>query len=329
MGKTFQALTTYQDEQDFYKIEIREKSINELPDGDLIVRVQYSSLNYKDALSATGTKGITQKYPHTPGIDAAGIVADSSDKNFPEGTRVIVSGYDLGVNTSGGFGQYIKVPNNWVVKCPDNLSTKEAMMIGTAGLTAAFSADAILNHIPLNEAEVIVSGATGGIGSIAVNLLSLLGAKVSALTGKSDVDNYLFDLGATQIIQRDKYINETNQPLSKGVFHAAVDVAGGATLSSILACIRYQGVVTCCGNVGGAEFETSVYPFILRGNSLIGIDTAEKPLHYKEKIWNRFSREWKLTGLDAICNEVNLNSLVDEIKKILEGQMLGRVIVKM
>ncbi len=329
MGKTFQALTCFQDEENCYKIEIREKSIDDLLEGDLIVRVEYSSLNYKDALSASGAKGITRTYPHTPGIDAAGIVVDSSDINFPEGTQVIVSGYDLGVNTCGGFGQYIKVPNSWVIKCPDNLSTKEAMMIGTAGLTAGFSVDAILNHISLNEAEVVVSGATGGVGSISVNLMNLLGAKVSAVTGKSDVDNYLFDLGATQIIQRDKFIKETNQPLSKGVFRAAVDVAGGPTLSSILACMRYEGIVTCCGNVGGAEFATSVFPFILRGNSLIGIDTAEKSLHYKEKIWNRFSTEWKLTGLDAVCNEVNLNSLEAEIKKILKGQMLGRVIVKL
>lgn len=327
--KKFQALTTILGKDGVFRNEVRQKLIGDLPDGDLTIRVEYSSLNYKDALSATGVKGITRNYPHTPGIDAAGVIEDSSDDGFPVGTTVIVTGYDLGMNTSGGFGEYIRVPSKWVVKCPEALTTREAMMIGTAGLTAGFSVEAINEKFAIDGLKVVVSGATGGVGSLAVKILNLLGCKVTAITGKSNVDNYLSDLGASEIIQRDEFLNRTRQPLNKRLFDAAVDVVGGSMLSCIIASMHYNGVVTCCGNVGSPKLETTVFPFILRGNSLIGIDSAEKSIGLKEKIWNHFATDWKLQGMNFICREVKLDGLMMEIEKILQGHLQGRVLVKL
>ena len=239
-----------------------------------------------------------------------------------------MTGFDLGMNTSGGFAEYIRVPSSWAVKCPESLSTKESMMIGTAGLTAGLCLEEIEKHKSLKNLEVIVSGSTGGVGSIAIKLLSLLDAKVTAITGKKNEYKFLYDLGSSKIIQRKELIESTRLPLSKGLYDAAVDVAGGNILTNIIASMKYNGTITACGNVAGPKFETTVFPFILRGNRLIGIDSATCSIPLREKIWNNFSTKWRLKNLDNICKITDLNNLDNEIEKILSGKQIGRVVVK-
>ena len=328
MNKIFQTLVTSLNDDGTYSNNIIEKSVDDLPDGEILIKVEYSSLNYKDALSATGKKGVTRLYPHTPGIDAAGIVEESSSRFFPIGTPVIVTGHDLGMNTSGGFGNYIRVPSKWVAKCPSSLSTKEAMMIGTAGLTAGLSIEVINEKFSMPDLEIVVTGATGGVGSVAVKILSSLGAHVTAITGKVDAFNYLKDLGASEIILRDDFLNSTQLPLNKGLYTAAIDVVGGKILSALLASMKYRGIITACGNVGGPNFETTVFPFILRNNSLIGIDSAETTVSQKEIIWNKFANGWKIPDLESFCKTVTLNDLIPEINKIIKGNLTGRVVVQ-
>ena len=329
MKKKFKAFITYQNQNGDFENKVTQKSISDLPEGDLLIRVEYSSLNYKDALSSSGAKGVTKFYPHTPGIDAAGIIIKSNNNRFKTNDRVIVTGFDLGMNTSGGFAEYIQVPNSWAVKCPDSLSTKDAMILGTAGLTAGLCIEEIENHVTINNLKVIVSGSTGGVGSIAVKLLSSLGAKVTAITGKKNSDQYLYNLGSSKIIQRKNFLNSTHLPLSKGIYNAAVDAVGGNILSAILASMQYNGIITACGNVAGANFSTTVFPFILRKNHLIGIDSATCPISIREKIWNKFSTSWNLKNLDQIYKVIDLDFLEKEIKKILSGKQVGRIIVRL
>ena len=329
MSSNFKALRTIETSNGTFESEICERNIDDLPNGDVLIRVEYSSLNYKDALSANGNKGVTKNYPHTPGIDAAGIVEESSDKNFPVGTSVVVTGFDLGMNTSGGFSEYIRVPSHWVVNCPDNLSTKKAMVLGTAGLTAGLCTLSILNKVLPEKSNIIVSGATGGVGSIGVHLLSSLNANVTAITSKTDEIEYLKKLGATSIIKKNEFQNSTKAPLSRGMYDAAIDVVGGNILSSIISSMRYNGIITICGNVSNHKFQTSVFPFILRANSLIGIDSANCSIEKRKVIWNKFASEWKLNKLDLISKTVSLNDLPHEIQKIINGKQIGRVLVKL
>jgi len=328
MSENFRAIVVKKN-HDQFDIDINERMISDLPDGELLVRVEYSSLNYKDALSASGARGVTKNYPHTPGIDAAGVVEESNEKDFPIGSSVIVTGFDLGMNTSGGFSEYIRIPSQWAIQCPDGLSTKESMMLGTAGLTAGLAVDSIKNTFDIKDAKVVVSGATGGVGSIGVNLLSHLGAKVTAITGKIDEKRFLKKLGATEIIERDHFIKATKLPLNKGVYNAALDVVGGSMLSSILSSMYQNGIITVCGNVGGPKFETTVFPFILRGNSLVGIDSANSPIDKRKMIWKHFSSDWKLDGLEKYSKIVDLENLIPEIKNILAGKQTGRIILKL
>ena len=329
LKKTFKAFETYQNQNGDFESRISQKSFSDLPEGDLLVKVEYSSLNYKDALSSSGARGVTKFYPHTPGIDAAGIVIKSNNNHFKSNDRVIVTGFDLGMNTNGGFSEYIQIPSSWVVRCPDSLSTKESMMLGTAGLTAGLCIEEIDNHTPINNLKVIVSGSTGGVGSIVVKLLSLMGAEVTAITGKKNSNQYLYDLGSSKIIHRKKFVDSVRLPLSNGVYHAAVDTVGGNMLPAMLASMQYNGIITACGNVAGANFTTSVFPFILRKNRLIGIDSATCSMKIREQIWNRFSTFWRLKNLDQICKVINLNSLDKEIKKMLCGEQVGRIVVRL
>ena len=328
MPENFRAIVVKKN-HDQFDIDINERMISDLPDGELLVRVEYSSLNYKDALSASGARGVTKNYPHTPGIDAAGVVEKSNEKDFPIGSSVIVTGFDLGMDTSGGFSEYIRIPSQWAIQCPDGLSTKESMMLGTAGLTAGLAVDSIKNTCDIKHAKVVVSGATGGVGSIGVNLLSHLGAEVTAISGKIDEKRFLKKLGATEIIERNHFIKATKLPLNKGMYNAALDVVGGSMLSSILSSMYQNGIITVCGNVGGPKFETTVFPFILRGNSLVGIDSANSPIDKRKMIWKHFSSDWKLDGLEKYSKIVDLENLIPEIKNILAGKQTGRIILKL
>tara|TARA_B110000003_G_C16652728_1_gene534930 strand:+ start:5101 stop:6168 length:1068 start_codon:yes stop_codon:yes gene_type:complete len=329
MPKVFKALSTSIDKNGNYINEVVEKSINDLPKHNTLIKVEYSSLNYKDALSATGVPGITKSYPHTPGIDAAGVIEESSNNSYPKGTKVIITGFDLGMNTAGGFGQYIKVPEDWIVKCPQNLSTKEAMIIGTAGLTAGLSINAITKKKVIKDSDIIISGASGGVGSIAIKILSSLGANVSAISGKKEATQFLKSLGASKIISREDFLNSTRFPLDKALYDSAIDVVGGKILSSILAKVKYGGITAICGNVAGPQFETSVFPFILRNNSLVGIDSAEASIHEKKSFWENLSMQWNIKEFDSFSKTVNLDNIIPEISKILQGKQMGRVLVKL
>ena len=328
MSSNFKAFVVREDGDGLFSNAIENKSIDDLPKGDLTIKVSFSSINYKDALSASGNKGVTKHYPHTPGIDAAGEVVESTSSEFSSGDKVIVTGYDLGMNTSGGFSEYIRVPNKWAIMLPESLSLKESMALGTGGLTAGLCINLLKNKNGITNKKAIVTGASGGVGCIAIQLLSKLGAEVTAVTGKKNSTSFLNSLGANAVITREELNEQFREPLSKGLYDIGIDVVGGKTLSGLLTCLNREGTIACCGNVGGAAFETNVFPFILRGNSLLGVDSAERKIEEKEWLWNQFSREWKIEDIDQFSRTISLNDLDSEIKKILEGGQTGRVIVQ-
>ena len=317
----------YVEENDgVFSASISRLELEKPADGFVQIKVSHSSLNYKDALSASGNKGVTRNYPFVPGIDAAGTISDANSSQFSEGDEVIVTGYDMGMNTPGGFGEFINVPATWVVKKPNNLTHLESMSIGTAGLTAAASVFKIHESSMESDLPVLVSGATGGVGSIGVMLMSKLGKEVSALTGKSSSVDFLKSIGATNIILRDEYLEAPAKAMERPLFSSAIDTVGGKILSKMLAQISPHGVVACCGNVAGIEVNTTVFPFILRGISLCGIDSAESPLDFKTSIWEKFANEWKL-DLSTSTKIISKQNLQQEIDLILQGGQEGRVVI--
>ncbi len=324
----FKALIVKESAPGKFTREIGMKSIADLPPGEVLIRVFYSSLNYKDALSASGHKGVTRRFPHTPGIDAAGVVEQSTDPRFLPDDEVLVTGFDLGMNTSGGFGEYIRVPADWVVKLPSGLSLKESMIFGTAGFTAALSILKLQkNHVFPDSGPILVTGATGGVGSMAVAILGKIGYSVTAATGKIDQKAYLLEIGASEVIHRNDLEDTSGRPLLKGRWAGAVDTVGGNYLVTALKSVTQHGAVTCCGLTASPEFATTVYPFILRGISLIGIDSAEQPPDSRPAIWEKLAGEWKPDGLEDICIDTDLNSLEKYIASILKGGIRGRVVL--
>ena len=318
----------YVEEKDSaFSASISKLELEKPADGYVQIKVSHSSLNYKDALSASGNKGVTRTYPFVPGIDAAGIITDANSSTFNDGDEVIVTGYDMGMNTPGGFGEYINVPAGWIVKKPSALTSLEAMSIGTAGLTAAASVLKIYESSQKSDLPVLVSGATGGVGSIGVMLMSKLGKEVSALTGKSSSADFLKSLGATNIIMRDEYLEAPAKAMERPLFSSAIDTVGGNVLSKMLPQISPHGVVACCGNVAGIEVNTTVFPFILRGITLAGIDSAESSLAFKTSIWNKFADEWNL-DLSSMIKIVTKENLQQEIDLILQGGQQGRVVLQ-
>ena len=300
-----------------------------LPDHDILIKVRYSSLNYKDVLSWSGHKGVTRNYPHTPGVDAAGVIVESADDSLAEGDEVIVVGFDLGMNTPGGHGGWIRVPSEWVIRKPDGLSLQECMTIGTAGFTAAQSLHRFEQMgLAAGDGEVVVTGATGGVGSVAVSLLAQSGYEVAACTRQENQTDWLKSLGAERVIAPEEVRVETDRPLVKGRWAGAVDTVGGALLESILRSTRNRGVVTCCGMIGGAELNTSIFPFILRGVTLAGIDSAECPMAIKKEIWHRLSTEWKPTRLEDLQTVVPLSELLHQVGVMRDGQTRGRVVIE-
>ena len=327
MKRTFKSLVVNKNEDETYRASIETRNINQLPKNDLLIKVLYSSLNFKDALSMIGNKGVTKSYPHTPGIDAMGIVEFSKTKDFNEGDKVIVTGYDLGMNTPGGFGEYIRVPKEWVTLLQDNLGNSESMILGTAGITAGLCVNAIQEKHKIKGKKAVVTGSTGGVGCIAVMLLTKLGAEVTAITGKTNSQDFLFSIGAKEVLLRDDYLNSVKKPMGKGLWNIAVDVAGGKILSALIANMKYGGIITCCGLVDSPNFTSSVFPFILRGNRLLGVDSAERSLDQKESLWEKISDEWMLNDIEKYCKIIGLNDLGFELRKIYDGKQTGRVIV--
>ncbi len=328
--KRFKALVAEQNAEGVFVRRIKEKSVEELPAGEVLVRVLYSSLNYKDALSASGNRGVTRHFPHTPGIDAAGIVEESSVKAFEPGEEVVVSCYDLGMNTPGGFGQYIRVPAGWVMKLPGDLGLKESMIYGTAGFTAANSVYRLVEYgIKPTDGKILVTGATGGVGSISIAILSKIGYQVTAVTGKKDQQQFLFDLGAAEILPRENVMDTSDRMLLKAKWAGVVDTVGGDILATAIKSTKYRGAVTCCGNVASPNLSLNVYPFIIRGVSLIGIDSASCPMEFRLHIWKKMAGDWKPALLESLAAEISLEELDNHIELILHGGQHGRVVVNL
>jgi acrylyl-CoA reductase (NADPH) len=328
--QSFNAMIVEESEPRKFIREVRSRRIDDLPAGDLLVKVHYSSLNYKDALSATGRPGVTRHYPHTPGIDAAGIVVECADETFSPGDSVIVTGYDLGMDTAGGYGQYIRIPSVWALPLPTGLSLRESMILGTAGFTAGLSVHKLIqNGLQPGDGDILVTGATGGVGSIAVAILARAGYRVVAATGKAAESDFLQGLGAAELIDRELLLVGAERPLMKERWAGVVDVVGGATLATAIKSTRYGGTVTCCGLVGSADLSVSVFPFILRGVSLLGIDSVQCPRRLREVVWGKLAGEWKPADLEATATECSLQSLEEHIQKILCGRVRGRVVVNL
>ena len=327
--KKFRALVVEEGEGGKFTRSIKERTVSDLSEGEVLIRVHYSSLNFKDALSATGNKGVTKNYPHTPGIDAAGVVEESSSPQVKPGEEVLVTGYDLGANTDGGYGEYVRVPAGWVVGLPDGLSTRESMIYGTAGFTAALSVYKMEEYGTTPDmGEVLVTGATGGVGSVACAILAKAGYSVVASTGKTDQKEFLTGLGVKEIISRADSADSSGRPLLKGRWAGAVDTVGGEILATAIKSAKQHGVITCCGNVASGELPINVYPFILRGVSLVGIDSAYCPMDARRKVWSKLAGEWKI-DLDGIATEVTLSGLDEQIDLILKGGQKGRVVVNL
>lgn len=302
-------------------------NLGDLPEGDVLIRVSHSSLNYKDALSASGNKGVTRNFPHTPGIDAAGEVVESSAGNISAGTQVIVTGYDLGMNTDGGFGEYIRVPAGWCVPMPRGWDARTAMIYGTAGLTAGLCVQKLLTMgATPSQGPVAVSGASGAVGSVAVELLSKLGFDVVAISGKTDHTDELKALGAKDVVGRDT-LAEEKKPLVKPAFGNAVDTVGGAPLAELLKQIKPGGSVSCCGLVAGPQLQTTVLPFILRGVNLLGVDSVEIPLAEKQAVWDKFSGEWACPKTEAAARDIGRSELDAALKAFLKGESAGKTVL--
>ncbi len=327
---TYKSLVADKLEDGEMRLSVKSLNTRDLPDYDVLVKVRYSSLNYKDALSASGNSGVTKSYPHTPGIDAAGRVEWSRDDRFKKGDKVIVTSYDLGQNTPGGFGEYISVPGDWIVPLPDGLSLKESMIFGTAGFTAAYGVKKILDQmIGPEDGKIIVTGATGGVGSAAVMILAKLGYSVLAVTGKRDKHDFLKTLGAASVLFRNDVTEVHGAPMLSSRWTGAIDTVGGGMLDAVLRQTAHNGVVACCGNILGGRLETSIYPFILRGIALIGIDSGICLMEDRLNIWENLSGSWKPDSmlLKVIARECTISELPAEIQLIRDGQQVGRVVV--
>lgn len=325
---SYRALVVEEAGENQFRREVKEVNIDDLPVNDILIRVHYSSLNYKDALSASGNRGVTKKYPHTPGIDAAGIIEHSRVDTFKKGEKVLVTSYDLGMNTNGGFGQYIRVPADWVVKLPDGLDLKQSMIFGTAGFTAGMSIYKLIRDVRPDQGDILVTGATGGVGSIAAAILSHLGYTVTAVSGKTDT-TLLEHLGVKHVIGRDEFLENTKPPILKESWAGVIDTVGGDILATAIKSTQLDGIVTCCGNVASPNLPITVFPFILRGVSLLGIDSQHCPMEFRLAVWKKLASEWKFDFLENMYDEISLSGLNDKVDQILKGKLKGRTLVNL
>jgi putative YhdH/YhfP family quinone oxidoreductase len=316
--------------EDTFQAGLKQITLSDLPEGDVTIAVQYSSVNYKDGLASIPDGKIVSSYPFIPGIDLAGEVVTSHDSRFAVGDVVVCTGYGLGVSHYGGYAEYARVPSEWVFPLPQGLSAFEAMGIGTAGFTAAQSVHSLLSHgVTPDQGPVLVTGATGGVGSMAVSILAKLGFEVVASTGKLEATDQLKALGATAVISREDVSQVKRGVLSKEQWAAVVDPVGGAATGEIVKSIKYGGAIALSGLTGGGKFETSVYPYILRGVSLLGIDSVYCPAPLRNKIWCKLGKEWKPeSALEQLISTTSLHELPNALAMILKGQMLGRYVVK-
>lgn len=329
MAADFRCLLVEKDATGQVRRGITRRTQDDLPPGDVLIRVHYSSLNYKDALAAQAHPGVVRKLPHVPGIDAAGVVAASSSPKFKAGDEVVVTGNELGAACWGGWAEFVRVPAEWIVPRPAALSLKETMILGTAGFTAAQCVHAIeLNGVKPDASEIVVTGSTGGVGCIAVRLLAKLGYAVVAVTGKAHLESRLKAWGAARVIGRSDVLNQTERPLLTARWAGAVDTVGGDTLTTLVRETKPYGVVAACGLVGGDKLPLTVHPFILRGVMLAGIGSSLLPYDQRLEIWRKLSTEWKLDNLDEQATIISLEQTEDYIQKILKGEVVGRTVVE-
>ena len=329
MSEIFKAYRV-EEEGDTFRGSVVSRSLGDLPDNEVLIAVKYSSLNYKDALSARGNRGVTRRYPHTPGIDAAGTVKEDRSGKFPPGTEVLVTGYDLGMNTDGGFAEMVRVPADWIVKRPENLSLRESMIYGTAGFTAGLA----LHKMQLNgqfpeKGKILVTGASGGVGTLACALLALTGYRVMAATGKNEAKEHLMKLGVAEILTREEVDDRSGKPLIRSRWAGAIDNVGGNILSTAVKGCMKHGNIAVIGNARSAEWEATVYPFILNGVNLLGVDSATTEMKTRRQIWDKLSKEWRLGFLDELADEITLEQLDIYIDKILRSEVTGRVIIRL
>ena len=329
MSKKFKAIVIDNQNNEFSR-KISELDITQLKDGNVLVKIDYSGLNYKDALILKDGGRIVKNYPFVPGIDFSGVVEESEDNKFKKGDRVILTGFRVGEIYYGGFSQYAKVNADFLVKAPNNLTNHQSMMMGTAGLTALLCAFAIKAKEELllgdKVKNVLVTGATGGVGSVAVMVLNKMGYTVHAVTGKKDKHDYLKDLGATHILDRSEFLGESKL-LEKGIWDGVVDTVGGEALTKILAQTNIGGIVAQCGNAGGIKISTNVMPFLIRGVKLWGIDSSGTSIKRKEFIWNEASKLIDFDKLSSLSKELSLSELLNEFPKMLKGETFGRIVV--
>ncbi|SER35643.1 putative quinone oxidoreductase, YhdH/YhfP family [Gracilibacillus ureilyticus] len=327
---TFEALVVNK-EEDQFSVNIQRLSHDDLPQGEVLVKVHYSGVNYKDSLATVPNGNIVRNYPMVPGIDLAGVVESSTDPQYKAGDKVIATSYEIGVSHFGGYSEYARVPAKWVVPLPDGLTLKEAMVIGTAGFTAGLSVRSLMqNDITPDKGKVLVTGATGGVGSFAVSILSKLGYEVEASTGKESSHDYLKSIGAASVISREAVYNGELKPLDKQRWIGAVDPVGGEQSSSVLSQIKYGGTVAVSGLTGGAKIPATVFPFILRGVNLQGIDSVYCPMDTRQEVWTLLATDYKPDKLnELIQQEVTIQQLPNALPSLLEGKAKGRIIVRM
>ncbi|MCO7126543.1 acryloyl-CoA reductase [Sporolactobacillus shoreicorticis] len=329
MNSTIQALVVNKTSEQF-SVAIKNITMSQLPEDDVVVKVHYSSINYKDALACIPDGKIVASYPFIPGIDLAGIVVSSTDKRFKEGDKIIATGYGIGVSHFGGFCDYASLPGDWIVPLPDALTLEEAMIYGTAGFTAALAINKLeQNGITPEKGKILVTGATGGVGTSAIAMLAKLGYDVVASTGKFSQTAFLKQLGATAVLPRTAVFDGKIKALDKTQFAAAVDPVGGNQLASLLSKINYSGSVAACGLTGGSKVPTTVFPFILRGVNLLGIDSVYCPMSLRKTVWNRMADEFKDSRkLNLIKREINFSELPSKLPQLLDGKAVGRMVVK-
>jgi acrylyl-CoA reductase (NADPH) len=327
----FNALVVEQTPDNTFTKHILQREIGDLPDNELLIEVHYSSLNFKDAMSASGNKRITEHFPHTPGIDAAGVVISDKSNTFKVGQQVLVFGYDLGMNTPGGLGQMISVPANWAVSCPASLNLKEAMIYGTAGLTAALCIQKLekMGAKP-SDGPVAITGATGGVGSMSVALLKQLGYDVVAFSGKPEQSEYLQSLGAREVLHRDVINNvKPHLPVGQELWAHGIDTLGGEYLANLLKQLKSGGAVASCGLASSPELSLTVIPFITRGVSLLGVDSVYIPLANKQQIWQRVATDMKLPNLGQYFEEITLAQTPEYLDRFFQSKVVGRYVVNM
>jgi acrylyl-CoA reductase (NADPH) len=326
----FKALLVEEVANKQFTLNIVNRSLTDLPENDLLVNVHYSSLNYKDALSASGNKRVSSHFPHTPGIDAAGVVINDKTGTFSPGDEVLIFGYDLGMNTPGGLGQMISIPAKWAVKRPENLSLKEAMTYGTGGLTAALCVQKLekMGARP-EDGPVAVTGATGGVGSISIALLKQLGYSVVAFSGKPEQTEHLKSIGADEVFHRDELNEAADLPMGKERWAHGIDTLGGDYLGNLLKQIKSGGGVSACGLAASATLSSSVYPFIIRGISLLGVDSVYIPLSDKQHIWQRVASDMKLPNLQDLCEEISLEQTPEYLQRFMQAKVVGRYLVNL